>query len=101
MTAGGYHEIRRGRGGNGDGVVLGWVERLNAKKNEEGHLMIEFCPEGYIDRLCSDITLNRRDMRSKFGYITLYKIPNPAFKIKHKLFKDILCLNKIEKEARR
>jgi hypothetical protein len=34
--------------------------------------MIEVCPEGYKDGLGSDITLNRLDMRSKFGYTTLY-----------------------------
>jgi len=33
--------------------------------------MIEVRPEGYIDRLCSVITLNRRDMRSKFEYMML------------------------------
>ena len=53
---------------------MGWVERLNAEKNEEGYLRIEIRPEGYIDRLCSDIALNRRDMRSKFGYTMLYAI---------------------------
>ena len=53
---------------------MGWVERLNAEKNEEGYLRIEIHPEGYIDRLCSDITLNRWDMRSKFGYTTLSEI---------------------------
>ena len=62
-----------GVGCESDGLkgFVGWVGRLNAEKNEEGYLMIEVRPEGYIDRLCSDITLNRRDMRSKFGYITL------------------------------
>ena len=38
---------------------------------KEEYLMIEVRPEGYIDGLCSDITLNRQDMRSKFGYIAL------------------------------
>ena len=60
--------------------------RLNAEKNEEGYLMIEFRPEGYIDRLCSDITLNRRDMRSKLGYIMLYSIVGQL------LFKGISAL---------
>lgn len=32
---------------------------------------IEVCPEGCIYGPCSDITLNRRDMRSKFEYTTL------------------------------
>jgi hypothetical protein len=27
-----------------------------------------------VDGPCSDITLNMRDMRSKFGFITLYEI---------------------------
>ena len=58
---------------------VGWVERLYAEKNEEGYLMIEIRPEGYIDRLCSDITLNRRDMRSKFGYTMLYEMTCPIF----------------------
>jgi len=53
---------------------VGWVERLYAEKNEEGYLRIEIHPEGYIDRLCSDMTLNRQDMRSKFGYTMLYSI---------------------------
>ena len=62
---------------------MGWVERLNEEKNEEGYLRIEIHPEGYIDRLCSDITLNRWDMRSKFGYTMLYEIPNPLEKPKY------------------
>jgi hypothetical protein len=45
--------------------------RLSAEKNEEEYLMIEVRPEEYIDGLCSDITLNRQDIRSKFGYNTL------------------------------
>ena len=38
--------------------------------------MIEVRPEEYKDGLCSDITPNRRDMRSKFefGYTTLCEI---------------------------
>ena len=42
---------------------------------KEEYLMIEVRPEGYIDELCSDITLNRQDMRSKFGYIALGEKP--------------------------
>ena len=57
---------------------MGWIERLNAEKNDEGYLRIEIRPEGYIDRLCSDITLNRQDMRSKFGYTILYLIARGA-----------------------
>jgi hypothetical protein len=60
---------------------VGWVGRLNAEKNEKGYLRIEVRPEGYMDRLCSDITLNRRDMRSKFGYIMLYAIDYNKYKI--------------------
>lgn len=41
---------------------------------EEGYVMIEIRPEGGIDGLGSDITLNRRDVRSKFGYTTLSEI---------------------------
>ena len=59
----------RGRKG-----FVGWGERLNPEKNEERYLMIEVRPEGYKDGLGSDITLNRRDMRSKFGYTTLSEI---------------------------
>ena len=33
--------------------------------------MIEVRPEEYKDELGSDITLNRRDMKSMFGYIML------------------------------
>jgi hypothetical protein len=50
---------------------LGWVERLNAEDNEGMYLMIEVRPEEYKDELGSDITLNRRDMKSMFGYIML------------------------------
>ena len=35
--------------------------------------MVEVRPDG-LDGPCSDITLNMRDMRSKFGYATLYEI---------------------------
>ena len=36
--------------------------------------MIEVRPEGYTGGSGSDITLNRQDMRSKFGYATLCAI---------------------------
>jgi len=39
----------------------------------------EVRPEGCICELCSDISLNLEDMRSRFGYKLLYEIPNPAF----------------------
>ena len=38
---------------------------------KKGRGMIEVRPERYIDRPCLDITLNRQDMQSKLGYITL------------------------------
>jgi len=53
---------------------LGGAERLNAEENEEGNLLIEVRPEEYKYGLGLDITLNRRDMRSNFGYTTLYEI---------------------------
>ena len=31
-------------------------------------------PEGCICELCSDKSLNREDIRTKFGYTTLYAI---------------------------
>ena len=40
--------------------------------------MIEARPDGFIDGVGSDITLNMQDMRSKFGYTTLsktYRLP--------------------------
>ena len=48
-----------------------WVKDLMHEKNEEGYVMLEVRPEGYVGGPGSDITLNRRDMRSKFGYTTL------------------------------
>ena len=45
----------------------GVVNSLIQEKNEEGCAMIEVRPEGYTDGYVR-ITLNRRDMRSKFGY---------------------------------
>ena len=35
------------------------------------YLMIEVRPEEYKDESGSDITINRWDMRSEFGYTTL------------------------------
>jgi len=49
-------------GARGRKGFVGWVERLNAEKNEESYLMIEVRIEGYKDGLGSDITLNRLDM---------------------------------------
>ena len=62
---------------------MGWVERLDAEKNEEMYLMIEVRPEGHKDRLDSDITLNRLDMRSKFGYTMLVSIAQAPLAIGH------------------
>ena len=52
---------------------MGWVEDLMQEKNEERYAMIEVRPEGCAYGLCSNITLNRQDMRSKFGYTKLAK----------------------------
>ena len=52
-------------------VLWGGKKYLMQEKNEEGYVMIEVRPEGYKDGVGSDITLNRRDMKSMFGYITL------------------------------
>ena len=41
------------------------------EKNGDWYMMIEVCPEGYMDGPGFDIPLNRQDMRSKFGYTTL------------------------------
>ena len=56
-------------------VFLGGSKDLMQEKNEERHVMVEVRPEGCAYELCSDITLNRRDMRSRFGYTTLYDPP--------------------------
>ena len=53
----------------------GGSKDLMQEKNEERHVMVEVRPEGCAYELCSDITLNRRDMRSRFGYTTLYDTP--------------------------
>jgi len=50
---------------------MGWIERHDAEKNKERYLMIEVHPEGHKDGVGSDITLNKLDMRSKFGYTSL------------------------------
>ena len=49
---------------------MGCIERLIIEEEEKkGYVMIEIRPEGHIDRPGSDITLNRRDMQSKFGLL--------------------------------
>jgi len=53
---------------------IGWVDNLINGTNEEEYVMIEVCPDGCISGSGSDITLNRWDMRSKFGYAILSKI---------------------------
>ena len=46
----------RGRGGHVVSVVLwGGLKDLIQEKNEDGYVMIEVRPEGYIGGLCSDI----------------------------------------------
>ena len=65
-----------GRGSQGG--LRGWkcfwgaLKDLMQEKNEERYVMIKVRPEGWIDGLGSDITLNRRDMRGKFGYISIH-----------------------------
>jgi hypothetical protein len=44
--------------------------------------MIEVCPEGHKDGLGSDIILNWLDMRSKFGYTTMFSIASQPILIK-------------------
>jgi len=44
------------------------------KKYEEGITVKTVRPEGGIYEQCSDILLNWRDIRSKFGYKTLAEI---------------------------
>ena len=52
----------------------GGSKNLMQAKSEEGYVMIGVHPEGGMYEPCPDITLNRRDMRNKFGYTTLNKI---------------------------
>lgn len=67
MTSGGWHDaITRVRGGGCEsddrkGFVR-WVEDLMQKKSEKRYAMIKVRP-GCAYGLCSDITLNRQDMR--------------------------------------
>lgn len=63
--------MRGGGVGRVNSVFLsGGLKDLIQEKNEEGYVLIEVRPEGYIDGSGSDTTLNSRDMRSKFGYTT-------------------------------
>ena len=72
VTAGGYRELCRGRVGYvAGGGFWGGSKRLNAEDNEGMYLMIEVRPEEYKGELGLDIALNRRDMKSMFGYIML------------------------------
>ena len=50
----------------------GW--ELIYEKSEKKYGVIEVRPEGYTGGSGSNITLNRQDMRSKFGYATLCAI---------------------------
>jgi len=56
---------------SGDGHAVtrrsGRVEDIMQEKNEERYVVIEVRPEGCTHGPCLDITLNRWDMRSKFG----------------------------------
>jgi len=54
----------------------GWMTLIQ-EKNEEGYVMIEVCPERYREGPDSDISLNRRDIRSKFGYTKIKKSHRP------------------------
>ncbi len=57
-------------------------------------MIIEVCPEGYIDGPSLNITLNRRDMRSKFGYIALYEmLGRLTLIVKHMYIKIIKLTN--------
>ena len=55
---GGYRDGFGGRGGRSDGAFFGVDRKLNAEERVKRGMIIEVCPEGYIDGLCSDITLN-------------------------------------------
>jgi len=46
---------------------------------KRGMGVIEVRPERCIDRLCSDMMLNRRNMRSRFRYTTISKIRAARF----------------------
>jgi hypothetical protein len=57
-------------------------------------VIIEVCPEGYIDGPSLNITLNRRDMRSKFGYIALYEmLGRLTLIVKHMYIKIVKLTN--------
>jgi len=43
---------------------IGWVDNLINGTDEEKYVMVEVRPDGCISGSRSDITLNRRDMRS-------------------------------------
>ena len=52
-------------------VLWSGSKDLMHEKNEVGYVMLEVRPEGYVGGPGSDITLNWRGMRSRFGYTTL------------------------------
>ena len=62
-------------------------------------MRIKVCPEGYTDGQGSDITLNRRDMRSKFGYATLYTIVSKGLKARDDIVKRKPMYAKIDCHA--
>ena len=53
---------------------MGWVDNLINRTDEVKYVMIEVRPDGCISGSGLDITLSRRDMRSKFGYTMLCEI---------------------------
>ena len=65
VTSGEWRDVCRGRGGSKD---------IMQEKNEEEYVVIEVRPEGCIYGQGSYITLDRWDMRSKFGHTTLCEI---------------------------
>ena len=61
-----YAEV--GAGPRGRRGFVGWIEWLNAEKNEEGYLMIGVRPKGHIDGLYSDMTLNSHSVTLGLDY---------------------------------
>ena len=78
VTSGGYRELHEGQGSCLVGGILwgGWMTLIQGK-NEEGYVMIEVCPERYRKGPDSDISLNRRDIRSKFRYTKIKNSHRP------------------------
>ena len=53
---------------------IGWVDNLINGTDEEKYVIIEVRPDVCMSGSGSDIILNRRDMRIKFGYTMLSEI---------------------------